>query len=319
MNDQPNDKVLCIYHGNCADGFGAALAVHLALGDRVELLAGKYQEPLPSQVDGRDVVLVDFSYRREQFRELKTRARSVLVLDHHASAVRELAEECIPIGSASMWEFALRTQRELCPIFPDPVRNLPGAAFSVFDLNRSGAVIAWEFFHPGEAVPLLFQHIQDRDLWRFQLQGTREIQAALFSHPYELESWTKLVEQVEFGDGREKMIAEGTAIERKHFKDVRELIVASGRLLRIGGYVVPAANLPYTMASDACEEMAHGNPFAVCYMDGPKGRSFSLRSIKGGVGAVDVSVVAAQYGGGGHPNAAGFKVPFSVAAEFELP
>lgn len=37
-------KKLCIYHGNCADGFGAAWAVRHALGDEVEFYPGTYQQ-----------------------------------------------------------------------------------------------------------------------------------------------------------------------------------------------------------------------------------------------------------------------------------
>ncbi|RAV76582.1 phosphohydrolase, partial [Aerococcus loyolae] len=33
---------LCIYHGNCADGFTAAWAVHEALGEGCEFVAGVY-------------------------------------------------------------------------------------------------------------------------------------------------------------------------------------------------------------------------------------------------------------------------------------
>ena len=33
-------KKMCIYHGNCADGFGAAWVVRKALGSDVEFVAG---------------------------------------------------------------------------------------------------------------------------------------------------------------------------------------------------------------------------------------------------------------------------------------
>lgn len=74
----------------------------------------------------------------------------------------------------------------------------------------------------------------------------------------------------------------------------------------IGGYAVPVANLPYTMASDAGHKLAESAPFGACYWDTPEGRVFSLRS----QGEFDVSEIAKQYGGGGHKNAAGFRVPF---------
>ncbi len=36
---------LCIYHGNCADGFGAANIVRLALNKKVDFYPGVYQMP----------------------------------------------------------------------------------------------------------------------------------------------------------------------------------------------------------------------------------------------------------------------------------
>ena len=80
----------------------------------------------------------------------------------------------------------------------------------------------------------------------------------------------------------------------------------------IGGQLVPVANLPYTLTSDAghlmCVEPHEGSlaPFAACYWDPPDGRVFSLRSAEGGY---DVSEIAKAYGGGGHKNAAGFTMP----------
>lgn len=83
----------------------------------------------------------------------------------------------------------------------------------------------------------------------------------------------------------------------------------------IGGYKVKVANLPYTFSSDAGHELALGNPFGACYWDTPEGRVFSLRSTDEGI---DVSSIAASYGGGGHRNAAGFKLSFEQAKLLEI-
>ena len=77
------------------------------------------------------------------------------------------------------------------------------------------------------------------------------------------------------------------------------------RRMVIAGHDVPVASLPYTLTSDAGHLMAHGEPFAACYWDTPEGRVFSLRSTDDGM---DVSVIAKQYGGGGHAHASGFRV-----------
>ena len=57
---------LCIYHGNCADGFTSAWIVRAYFLQRrikVDFHAGIYQDP-PPDVAGRDVLLVDFSYKQ---------------------------------------------------------------------------------------------------------------------------------------------------------------------------------------------------------------------------------------------------------------
>lgn len=276
-------KVLCIYHGNCADGFGAAWAVRAALGEAVEFHGGAYQQ-VPPDVTGRRVVMVDFSYKRPVLEQMAGEAQSILILDHHKSAAEDLVD---------------------LPEPPDDLPDLRGwlpesGVYARFDMGRSGARLAWDHFHVAPP-PRLIEHIEDRDLWRFALPGTREIQANLFSYPYDFAVWDALM-TADVADLR----AGGEAIERKHHKDIAELVQATKRRMVIGGHDVPVASLPYTVASDAGHLMAQGEPFAACYWDTRSQRVFSLRSTDAGV---DVSAVATQYGGGGHRNAAGFAVP----------
>ena len=269
-------KPLCIYHGNCADGFTSAWVVRQALGDDVDFHAGIYQNA-PPDVEGRDVVMVDFSYKRPVLEQIRDRAASVLILDHHKTAEADL-------------------------------RDLPGVV-SVFDMNRSGARITWDHYFPNDAPPDLLRHIEDRDLWRFALANTREIQANVFSYPYEFSVWDELMARPV-----SELVAEGMAIERKHFKDIEELTKVVTRRFNIGGHNVPVANLPYTLTSDAGHLLAKGEPFAGCYWDTPQGRVFSLRSTDEGL---DVSAIAKQYGGGGHRNASGFRLSYADALKLE--
>lgn len=268
---------MCIYHGNCADGFGAAWVVRKALGN-IDFVGAKYHEPPPDVTD-KDVIMVDFSYKRQVLLEMAEKANSILIIDHHKTSAEDLVD-------------------------------LPVNVTAKFDMDRSGAMLTWEHFFPGETPPPLLLHIEDRDMWRFALQNTRQIQANVFSFPYDFQVWDTLM-----ASEPAELAAEGEAIERKHFKDIRELLGVTTREMVIGGHRVPVANLPYTMSSDAGHELAKGRPFSACYMDTPEGRVFSLRSSEEGV---DVSDVAKQYGGGGHRNAAGFKVSFAAAAEFEV-
>jgi hypothetical protein len=295
-------KPLVIYHSNCADGFTAAWAVHKAMD--CDFHPGVHGQP-PPDVAGRDVVLVDFCYPYEVLMRLAMSARTVLVLDHHKTAEADLVEGHAYISGAGMamvaridhWDRPRESWE----------RNVARAGWgtrlvmALFDQNRSGAGIAWDFFHPGKARPALLDHVEDRDLWRFALHGTREIQAAVFSYPYRFEVWDELMALPVF-----ELYQQGLCIERKHHKDVAELVAVAKRRMVIGHYTVPVASLPYTLASDAGHLMAKGQPFAACYYDKEYGRVFSLRSTDEGV---DVSEVAKLYGGGGHTRAAGFTVP----------
>lgn len=270
---------MCIYHGNCADGFSAAWTVHRALGGNVEFVAGVHQQPPPDVTDKR-VVIVDFSYKRPVLLEMAKQAKEIVIIDHHKTAQADLVD------------------------LPDNVKT-------IFDMEHSGAMLTWHYFFPGETPPKLIEHVQDRDLWKFKLPFTREIQAAVFSHEYTFENWNWLMLKASI----DELIAEGKVIERKHFKDMHELLKVTARWMNIGGYDVRAANLPYTFSSDAAHELAIGGSFGACYWDTPTGRVFSLRSTETGI---DVSDVAKEFGGGGHKHAAGFSIPFSRASEFEL-
>lgn len=82
-------KPLCIYHGHCDDGFAAAWCVRQAIPD-AEFYPGVYQQE-PPDVAGRDVLMVDFSYKRPVLLRMAESARSVMVLDHHKTAAEDLS------------------------------------------------------------------------------------------------------------------------------------------------------------------------------------------------------------------------------------
>ncbi|EMC8696553.1 TPA: hypothetical protein NIK62_000121 [Vibrio cholerae] len=267
-----SERTICIYHANCCDGMGAAWVVHKALNenDDVEFIAANYQGELPEVKDAH-VIIVDFSFKQDQMREIAKQANSVLVIDHHKTA-----------------------QAELIPLIEQ------GIIHGVFDMEKSGAMLAWNYFFPNEEPPRLIEHIQDRDLWKFELVGTREIQAALYSYPMELELWDELME-TDTG----KLYLEGVAIDRAHKKNVNGLVELCSYQSSIAGFLVPTLNCNYMFASDAGNILAKDAPFSATYQETEGYRKYSLRSVDGGM---DVSEIASKFGGGGHKHAAGFKI-----------
>lgn len=285
-------KLLCIYHGNCDDGFGAAYAVWKKFGDKVEFVPGVYGNP-PPDVTGRHVLLVDFSYKRPVLEEMAARAKTVLILDHHKTAAEDLAGFREPAPFEDWQDDSLNLVIDGVP----PIAAL-------FDMNRSGAGIAWDFFHRDKARPALIDYIEDRDLWRKSLPGIDEFTAALRSYPQDFGVWDWL--------DVPRLIEEGRSILRYY----RTLVDGAKKHVyrrNIGGYVVPVVNAPLFMASDLAGELAENEPFAAVYAEDGKYTSFSLRSRA--PDGVDVSEIAKRYGGGGHKHAAGFRIPVLFALE----
>ncbi len=280
-------RPLCVYHGNCADGFGAAWVVRHFYGGEVDFFPGVYQSPPPDCTD-RDVIMVDFCYKRPVLLNILRECEELNIIDHHKTALQEIE--------------GLTEGQQVEP-------SLHGKLFVTFDLERSGAGLTWDYFYADAPRPPLINHIEDHDLWRFKLPRTREIQAALFSYPYDFEVWDRLI-----GASPDKLADEGTAIERKHHKDIAELVKVTQREMVIGSQRLPVANLPYTLTSDAGFLMAtkHPSRMAACYWDTPAGRVFSLRSTEYGP---DVSEIAKLYGGGGHAHAAGFRTKLGWEGE----
>lgn len=281
-------KPLCIYHGGCDDGFAAAWAVRKALGDEVEFYSGVYQQEPPPH-DARDVIFVDFSYKRPVLDAMADKANSILILDHHKTAAEDLADLPKPPRSEvwieASWNGTLS-------------RSLRMVA--LFDMERSGAALAWDYF-VGSPRPWFIEYIQDRDLWHKKLHGGDEFTIALRSYPQDFAVWDNL-----FKRGHLALINEGEGIQRYYRLRVEEL-KHNSYLASLADCPCYISNAPYFAASEVAGELCgrDGASFGASYFEVEKGRfQYSLRSR----GDFDVSAIARQFGGGGHKNSAGFVV-----------
>ncbi len=284
-------KVFCIYHGACDDGFGAAWVVRRALGEEnVEFYPGVYQKT-PPDVSDRDVLMVDFSYKRSVLDEMFRTANSLLILDHHKTAQEDLADFKPPFGAG--WKLHLDN------VYQDTCENC-SQPYALFDMARSGAGITWDFFFAVQSRPAFINYLEDRDLWRKQLPGGDEFTIALRSYPQDFPTWDGLMAR-----GATSLVDEGHSIQRYYRLRVEEM-KRSAYEAQLGGSSCWISNAPYFAASEVAGELAErGRDFGACYFESSGGRwQYSLRSR----GDFDVSTIARQFGGGGHKNAAGFSV-----------
>jgi oligoribonuclease NrnB/cAMP/cGMP phosphodiesterase (DHH superfamily) len=268
---EETSRPLIVYHGDCPDGFGAAFAAWKRYGDEADYVPVNHGDP-PPDFRGRHVLVADFAYDRQTTLGLEDSAASLVVLDHHRSAQGEIGD-------------------------------LP---FCVFDMERSGAVMAWQHLH-NSPVPLLLQYVQDRDLWRNQLPDSEEVSAALRAHSFDFASWDAInIDQLRT-EGRALLAYQARMIER---------IAAHASPVEILGVKVPAVNSPI-LQSELGDRLATGQPFAAVWWQGAgEVARWSLRSTPPGL---DVSEIASRYGGGGHRTAAGFKGSPPIDGKVPLP
>lgn len=287
---------ICIYHEGCDDGFGAAWAVWKKWGDDVLYEGASYGKPLKCDVRGKHVLMVDFSLKRPEMEALDRIVSTMVVLDHHKTAEAELAP-----WICHDWHMP-NAQRDV-GIWIAQLMNTT-RTMAHFDMEKSGARLAWEFCFPDEQVPLFIRHIEDRDLWRFEFgEATKKFSAALRTYRQEFPLWSALADDVS------DLIEEGTSILRGHQKNV-ESFCANVYEADVGGVMVPVVNVPGYYASDCADLLLKSfpdAPFAAAWFRRGDGMiQYSLRSRDD---RRDVSEIAKQYGGGGHRNAAGFQVP----------
>jgi uncharacterized protein len=254
-----NSPDIVLYHAECSDGFGAAWAIWKRFPD-ARFLPVKHGHPPPDGLQSQRVVIVDFSYSRPVLEAMATETKELLVLDHHITAEKALA----------------------------------GLPYAYFDQTKSGAVLAWEWAH-GSAAPWLLKYIQDKDLWNWALPGSREINAALASYPFDFMLWDGLSQST--------LEQEGRAILRYEQELVSKLS-AQAVMVEFQGHVVPSVHSAI-LTSQIGERLSPPHPFCVIWHDRDGRRFFSMRSREDGA---DVGAIAASFGGGGHTHAAGFSV-----------
>ena len=267
-----NTTPLIIYHANCADGMTAAWIAKKHFPS-AELLPTQYGDD-PPDVSDLNVFVLDFSYPRDVMLRMFQSARLLRVLDHHKSA----AEAC------------------------------EGLHFCQFDMEKSGASLAWEHFHSGfETPPRMLAYIEDSDLWRFKLDRSQEVRSFVQSFPFTMEAWDELM-RVPIDDAKDI----GEHLVRYRTKQIESNILDHAKMVdwtvEFGTTLSMVVIQTPIFISDACsmalERFTAADVACAIFRNGNGKWVHSLRSRNGS--NVDVSTIAKAHGGGGHEHSAGF-------------
>jgi len=270
----PSDVDFVIYHED-SDGFGAAYAAQKLLGNRAEYLAANHGDPAPD-VTGKTVVILDFSYDLETTKKMISQSEELLVIDHHQSALINLAE------------LSKNTK---------------------IDLSHSGCVLAWNFFHPGKEIPKFLLYVEDRDLWKWELPYSKEFAKAFDMVPFEYDEFDKFCDDSVFDDA----VKRGSYI-LAYSRTVLNKIVDQAEDRYLKGHHVKVVNSSH-LVSEIGNQLSMDCDLALIWYFDHKTKE-SVVSLRSHYPEVDVSEVAKQYGGGGHRSSAGFRYKGSIERIF---
>ena len=272
---QITKDIIVFYHDNCADGFGAAWTAHKKFGENAAYIPIRYGTLFSRDITNKEIYLLDFTNTPEEMQWLLGVNRSVVVIDHHQSQ-----EEVSKIS----------TQR-------------------IFDVNHSGAVLAWQFFFPNEPLPTLLSYVEDYDLWRHQLSYADVVRKYVTGVGFtDFEVWDKLAKDLDTKEGIAQIIDKGEFVSQ-YEKNILDQLEKQAYLVEFEGLEIYVANAPSWFSDFLAERLYKKKPpMAIIWRENKRAITASLRSD----GSVDVSKIAAKYAkeGGGHPTSAG--MAFSI-------
>jgi len=280
---QTTKKIIVIYHDDL-DGFTGAWVAWKKLKDKADYLPihhdNKPLDTLAINAEEKDIYIIDYSFKLEEMKKLVAVNKKVVLIDHH-------------ITSAESAKIATE---------------------SLYDTSRSGAHLAWKYFHTDKKIPKLVSSVEDYDLWKFKLPFTQELTLVISTKKFNFKTWDKLAKEFEDATKRKELVKQG-----KTMLDYRENLIHE--LLERGEEVVFEGHRAFAINSPMLEsEIGHHvyekkGILAIIWSyrkkHGKPKLKVSLRSDK----SIDVAEIALKYGGGGHKSAAGF----TLEKEIEFP
>lgn len=268
---------LVIYHGKCPDGFAAALAAWLYFEGQGEYLGVSHGKvtaltDLP-ELAGRAVYILDFSFDESLMQGIDAQAAKLVMLDHHKSAADKLGQFKCRCGAVH------------------------------FDMTQSGAMLAWKFFFPDQPAPDLIRYVQDRDLWTWAFPESAAFLSALDLEPDEFPRWAEIAAFTP--EQSEAFRQRGTAMNEK-FLNLCQDIARGAAPVVFNGQQGVMVNCPGAFTSEVGNMLsAECGSFALLWSVSKDGTvKIGLRAVS----AFNAIPLAESMGGGGHPQACGFRM-----------
>jgi oligoribonuclease NrnB/cAMP/cGMP phosphodiesterase (DHH superfamily) len=277
---------IVLFHYPCQDGLASGWVTnhyHKLKNKLIELYPIQHGTPLDlTRLVGKKIIFCDWAPPPDILEQVEQVVSEIKILDHHKTAQQALQSK----------------------------------PYAVFDMEKSGAGLTWEYFFPTLPMPNFIQMIQDRDLWTWKLPESRNLTAGLFmlcnaARTNNYNDFTGLFDVFDelFSDpDKFKFCLElGSIVGKASLSKANSLAEAHAkRIDNYQGHRVCIVNCPTDLSSDVGNILSSMDSidFAILWNYNHPSQDYlvSLRSSN----KVDVSTIAKSFGGGGHFNASGF-------------
>lgn len=297
MNPEAKKFDVCLYHNNCPDGIGGAypfweIAQDLDNQDFMTLGVNHY-EPWPKEVvTGKRVVIVDFSYKRSDLLDMSKVCNEILILDHHKTAEENLTGIDLEASNIKY----------------------------IFDMDRSGAQIAWDYCYGDMTRPWFIDYIADRDLWKWELPFSKEINKALYFGGWlQFEKLDELYYKCDPETTKRKFTEQGKAFLIYEKKLINDAIKSSCKC-EFEGHTILLTNCDRNVRSEVGAILAKkdGIDFSATWVYSFENKEWWI-SLRGSKDCeIPLHHIAQKFGGGGHFSAAAFTIKDDIHKYFKV-
>ncbi|MBP5353339.1 MAG: hypothetical protein J6Y91_06235 [Alphaproteobacteria bacterium] len=270
--------MLCIYHIADHDGKGSAAIVRTVFPE-IEFMGLNHDMEIPyEEIEKHDkIVICDIALPIEYMMELNKKA-DLTWIDHHVSVINEY-DELMKTGAY------------------EPIKGLRR-------VGTAALVLTWEYFHPNEALPEGLRLLGLNDIYDLRDRRVRPFEYAIQTYGVNRPTdkiWTQLINnELDIKEAVEKGNAILSWVRHRNYRLVRGMAFVS----------------EYEGLKCVCSNMAQGQSEFFDSLDNIKDYDFMVNFFMNKKNRwnltfytyknnVDVSKIAAAFGGGGHAKAAG--------------
>lgn len=303
------DKIMnfdvCVYHMNCSDGI-MGLWCALRYKKIQYIYPSGPNSGLDKNIENQNIIFIDLCPPVNYLIELSKKSNNIVILDHHKSTEMNIKNSNI---------------LESC-------KNIT----MIFDMEKSGCQLAWDYFFNDQPRPFFVDYVADRDLWLWKLPMSKEINYALYElnylQPTNFNKLNQLINDECNVEKSKKMLADkGEIISMMIKKDIDYAIYKSVKATifvnNITYNVWLNDNVKYRseLGEILCKKPFKDGTmpdFAVLWKYDIVSNEWWI-SLRTTSDLIDLSLIAQSFGGGGHKKASGFSIKGGKLRDYFIP